>query len=321
MSFTDMDAWQFKCCLPHQARSQEWLLAILHQLWNRGMDFRSFQYEGRAPLTWEELLVSTGEVSGRTFAFFAGTFTECVEKLIQAGGAFTTVNGISWLYLSFRDLPNPHLDWLSLFLAGNEATCRWAYVNEAGTENIFLDSHYLLAYQGLVEWSRSLCEIVEPLFGFGYRNGEMLDPDLPDAYLRFEGEEILRGQLPEVERWFAAPPLHYLASALWTEETVGQWLMHEHWQVERLTTGGLFLAPRHSKENSFAYNAYTRLHRAKHHERQLAQAEASRRDSTSPDALVREATAEVQRARTTFTLLHEQRGVREADMLGFSFSP
>ena len=322
MSFTDRDAWHFKCCQPHQTRSQEWLLEILHQFWNHGMDFRSFQYGDRAPLTWEELLVSTGEVSGRTFGPFTGTFTKCVAKLIQAGGTFTTDNGISWLYLSFRELPNSHLDWLSLFLAGNEATCRWAHFGEEeGAENLFLNSHYLEAYQGLVEWSKLLCEIVEPLFGFGYRNGEILDSELPDAYLRFEGEEILRGQLPEVERWFSAPPLRYLAPALWTKETVNQWLAHEHWQIERLITGGLFFTPAHSRENSFAHNAYTRLRRAKHHKHQLAKTDISTRDTTSFDVLAREAAAEVRRARTTFTLLHEQRGISEADMLGLSFLP
>ncbi len=280
MSLTDSYDRGLYLCLPRQPRSPEWVEQILHRLWDYGMNFPRFQIDGRQPLTWSELLAAIDvETEDRQ------TFRARIPQLARSGGTLLTAHDLGWPYLSFDLQEHPSLDWIVLYQDGLELEPYWLR-KQAQYETPL---GYLAVYQAFLEWARVLCEIVEPLFGFGYCQGYITDYDQYREYVKEQGEVPQPGWLPPIDDWFSHPPLRYLAPALLTPDLQLDLLSHNRWRLERLATGGLFVIPPDPEYTYMAYGGYSALDRSNQ------QGER----------------AETQRALTIFTAIDERNGMRK----------
>jgi len=222
MPLSDIYNRRFYVCLPRQPRSAAWIEHILHNLWNHGMTFPSYQFNGRQPLSWQDMLASTNvETTDQE------TFREQFPRLAQMGGHLSVAYNSGWASLNFNTQKHSSLDWLMLSFRGAELEPYWRR-KEPLDES---PSEYLVAYQAFIEWSRVLCAIVEPLFGFGYCERYLTDFDQQYEYVNLTGEVPGREWLPEIDQWFSHPPLRYLAPSLLTPERTVDLLAHTGWQV------------------------------------------------------------------------------------------
>lgn len=288
MSLTDTYNRRFYVCLPHQPRSAEWIEHILHGLWNYGMTFPSYQFNGQQPLSWQDMLASTNvETTPQE------TFREQFSQLAQKGGYLSVAYNAGWASLNFNTQKHASLDWLMLSFRGAELEPYWRRKDPLDES----PAEYLVAYQAFVEWSRVLCTIVEPLFGFGYYERYLSDFDQQYEYVNVKGETPRREWLPEVDQWFSHPPLRYLAPSLLTPERTVELLAHTGWQIERLATGGLFVVPPDPEYTSLASGGYAFLTRGLQQQGTLSE---------------QESTALIQRALDIFTALDERNGMHLA---------
>lgn len=310
MSFTDIYDREWRICLPRQPRSVEWVEKLLHRLWDRGLDFQSFKVDGHFPQTWEEQLKATsiddiGAESGETFRSYLGRVATG-ERLDLVGGSFWTCHEFGSPYLRFDLQKHPSLDWIVLTLDGRELEPYW----RRKREQYETPTGYLTVYQAFLEWARTLCEIVEPLFGFGYRKGQLSSFDRYYEYVKRRGEVPTRDYLPDIDSWFSHPPLRYLAPTLLTPERQSELLSHTGWQIERLKTGGLFVTTPDPTYTCMAYQGYSLLHRADQQERRAEEeGDGALYESRQTDQEL----AEARRALALFTSINESNGVHEAE--------
>src|SRR5689334_18813881 len=198
MSLSDSYGRALYLCLPRQPRSPEWVEQILHRLWDHGLDFMDFKLNGRFPLTWEEQLDATSiekfeMEAGETFRSYIGRVAR-VERLGLSGGSFWAGHVAGLPYLSFDLQKHPSLDWIILFQRGLDLEPYWFLKREQYDTPL----GYLATYQAFLEWAKVLCEVVEPLLGFGYYERYLTDHDQYYEYVKVQGEVPQPGQLPPI---------------------------------------------------------------------------------------------------------------------------
>jgi hypothetical protein len=242
---------------------------------------------------------------------FIGSLQNCVESMILAGGGILTCNNdVCWCYLSFDFTLNPYLDWVQFSIATAEAEV----IRDRGPD--YPRDSYMDVYRSFVEWSQLLCEIVDPLFAFGYRDRDLSNNDaLLDLHYS-GGQELLDNQPIPVESWFYIPPLRYLALTFLDVHATTELLARSHQQVVRLDTGGLFLVPRNPAYTAEAYGAHLYLMRAKEKLEELISmqnGDGANTDRTTVEQLLRQGKAEVNRAQGIFETIGDRTGVPECE--------
>ncbi len=300
MSSTDIYNRRMYICLPHQIRSAQWIEEILHHLWNYGMNFPNFKLNGQQPLTWNELRIAIDIESGDE-----ETFQSQIARIAKSGGYLFLAHDLGWPSLGFELGKHTSLDWLVLSVRGLELEPYWNRKQEQYETPL----GYLAVYQAFLEWARVLCEIVKPLFGFGYCERYLSNFDAYYEYVRVQGELPQPGQIPQIDNWFSHPPLRYFAPALLTSDLQNDLLSRENWQLQRLTTGGLFVTPPDPEYTYLAYAGYHELHYTD------TQSEASQEGQSnvgSQQDLAHEELFRTQRAHTIFTAINNQTGMHKA---------
>ncbi|GCE15565.1 hypothetical protein [Tengunoibacter tsumagoiensis] len=254
MSIYDTSDWDFFCCFPkgkHTAEASNELLKKLKRLWAYGLHFYAFKLsQENWPATWEEQLLSTGKIITAKSPGLSGSFSWCIEHLLESNGGLIGMSyGVAFIDLDpYFLLSNPYLDWMHIGVRGIDAAAKRDKIN---------GDNYLAVQQSFVSCCKLVCEIFEPLFGFGNKNAYLENDISQFRLLRNEGQELLQGTLPPIDEWFYEPPLRYVAPSLVTSELTMSYLSHQHWQVERLSTNGLFVTPTYPE---YTYSGYSALH-------------------------------------------------------------
>lgn len=309
--------------LPRRPRDAAWVVNALRQLWEHGL---SFTYFPDASLAWEGQLAAQGHLGSSISALrsknltvdslgvpvsdegdFIGSLQNCVEAMILGGGGtLSCYNDVSWCYLSFDFSVNPHFDWIQFQVGTNEAEV----IRDRDPDRI----SYMEVYRSFVDWSKLLCEVVDPLFAFGYRYADLSDESARVDLYYSGGQELLDNRLVPVESWFYTPPLRYLAPSLLSTYATADLLERPHQQVVRLETRGLFLVPRNPAYTAEAYGAHFYLMRAREKLAELISVQGGDQpvaDAATIEKLRRQGTAEVRRAQGIFETIGERNGVRE----------
>lgn len=255
--------------------------------------------EGR---TWEEQLALPSSLTTESETFKEPLRT-CANLIVkdQQGGLLQAFNSISPLELDLTLNENPHFTWVAFHVPRPYAT--------PGRGKGPIQQSYTDIYHAFVEWSQILCEVLGPLFGLGYQD----ENDAATELFVSGGAELLQGRLPDIDAWFKVPPLRYLAPQLLTNERLLDLLKQPHWQVQRLSTGGIFVVPRHP---AYTYQASAgHLYRSLATEKWSALAEMEKgntpkADQTTIERLSREARAEAKHALGIFQAIGDQEGAR-----------
>lgn len=322
------DDLTFEILLPRRPRDAAWVINILRQLWEHGLSFPDFPNES---LTWEGQLAADGRLAPDLPALlaknltveslgvsvsdgqFVGSLRTCIESMILGGGGSIPCNNdVGWCYLSFDFTVNPYLDWVQFSIATTEAEV----IRDRDPD--YPRDSYMDVYRSFVDWSQLLCEIVDPLFAFGYRSADLSNNEaLLDLHYS-GGQELLANQLIPVESWFYTPPLRYLAPAFLDVHAATELQTPPHQRVVRLDTGGLFLIPRNPAYTAEAYGAHLYLMRAKEKLEELISMQSGDKpvaDRATVEQLHRQGKAEANRARGVFETVGEREGVRECEWI------
>ena len=168
--------------VPRQPLTWERVSTILFQLWQHGMHF---SYPAPESLTWEgELQATNCEV----VRGIAGTFEDQIREKIAKGE--------TGIYLTMWDGAMPYD--LELWLEPHEenfpdlepeedppfgSVILYCDVTRFNSPILHQDMEtllpYLQAYRGFLHWSKVLCEIINPVYAFGYTGRSPISSNYP----------------------------------------------------------------------------------------------------------------------------------------------